>query len=179
MHARAAHGRTGLSGEALARLARARARLCDVAAGPLPLEAIVREAGLSTSQFIRRFHAVFGETPHQMRIRTRLELAKRLLVLHGESVTGACMSVGFSSLGSFSHLFARRFGEPPSAYRRRLLAAPDTARLSVVDCVGLMNAAFAARATPQFSRSGPAADAAHSAATPTTPVACTTQEPFR
>ena len=31
------------------------------------------------------------------------------------------MEVGFSSLGSFSALFARRVGEPPSAYRRRAM----------------------------------------------------------
>jgi AraC-like DNA-binding protein len=34
------------------------------------------------------------------------------------SVTAVCMQVGFSSLGSFSTLFSRRFGETPSAYRR-------------------------------------------------------------
>ena len=30
------------------------------------------------------------------------------------------MEVGFSSLGSFSTLFARRLGETPSAYQRRI-----------------------------------------------------------
>lgn len=30
------------------------------------------------------------------------------------------MEVGFSSLGSFSDLFRRRVGEPPSAYQRRV-----------------------------------------------------------
>ena len=30
------------------------------------------------------------------------------------------MEVGFSSLGSFSVLFARQVGETPSAYRRRM-----------------------------------------------------------
>ena len=140
---------------ALLRLARARAQLCDVAIDAQPLAVMAREAALSTSQFIRHFHALFGETPHQMRIRARLEAAKRLLVLHGESVTGACMAVGFSSLGSFSHLFAQRFGEPPSAYRRRFLAAPGLPRLRLMpDCIGLMTAAFAAGANVQFPRSG-------------------------
>ena len=32
------------------------------------------------------------------------------------------MEVGFSSLGSFSALFAQRVGVPPSAYRRRVWA---------------------------------------------------------
>ena len=149
------------AGAPLLQLARAKALLCDALGEALPLEAVAREAGLSTSQFIRRFHAVFGETPHQMRIRLRLEAAKRLLVLHGESVTGACMAVGFSSLGSFSHLFAQRYGEPPSAYRRRLLAVPGGPRLLVPDCISLMNAAWAARAGPQFSRIALGSTAAH------------------
>jgi AraC-like DNA-binding protein len=34
------------------------------------------------------------------------------------------MEVGFSSLGSFSDLFTRRIGVPPSLYRRRAHAAP-------------------------------------------------------
>lgn len=160
----------------LLRLARARALLCEVSVDAVPLEAAAREAGLSTSQFIRRFHAVFGETPHQMRIRLRLEAAKRLLVLHGESVTGACMAVGFSSLGSFSHLFAQRFGEPPSAYRRRLLATPGGPRMLLPDCVSLMNAAFASAAGQQFSRSVPAAGAAESAALAAPSAARTQQE---
>ncbi|MCM5680168.1 helix-turn-helix transcriptional regulator [Schlegelella sp. S2-27] len=160
----------------LLRLARARALLCDVAVESMPLDAVAREAGLSTSQFIRRFHAVFGETPHQMRIRMRLEAAKRLLVLHGETVTAACMAVGFSSLGSFSHLFAQRYGEPPSAYRRRLLAAPGLPQLLVPDCVSLMNAAFAAGIGPQFSRSVPPAAVAESTAGVATPAARIPQE---
>jgi len=36
------------------------------------------------------------------------------------SVTDVCMEVGFSSLGSFSDLFARRIGVAPSAFRRRI-----------------------------------------------------------
>jgi AraC-like DNA-binding protein len=142
----------------------------------MPLGVIARAAGLSTSQFIRRFRAVFGETPHQMRIRTRLDAARRLLVLHGESVTTACMAVGFSSVGSFSHLFTRHFGEPPSTYRRRLLAVPSPSSVLEPDCVGLMNAALAAGARQQFSRSVPAGDIAESATSAATPAACPAQE---
>ena len=83
------------------------------------------------------------------------------------------MAVGFSSLGSFSHLFAQRFGEPPSAYRRRLLAAPDLSLLLVPHCVSLMNAAFAGQ---QFSRSAQATGAAESIALAPTPAVRTQQE---
>lgn len=158
-------------------LARARAQLCDVSAHPLSLETLACEAGLSTFQFIRRFHAMFGETPHQMRIRVRLEAAKRLLILDRESVTGACMAVGFSSLGSFSHLFAQRYGEAPSAYRRRLLAIPGwSPALLVPHCVTLMNAAFAVGAGPQFSRSAAPSGRGQFKDAPAAPAALICQE---
>lgn len=73
---------------------------------------------MSPFRFIRRFHAVFGSTPHQFRIDTRLNRAKVLLAGRDLSVTDVCLEVGFTSLGTFSDLFARRVGAPPSAGRR-------------------------------------------------------------
>ena len=85
---------------------------------------------MSPFHFIRQFEAIFGVTPHQFRIRARLDAAKELLALGQHSVTDVCMEVGFSSLGSFSTLFARRTGEAPSAYRRRMQAyATDSGTL--------------------------------------------------
>jgi AraC-like DNA-binding protein len=83
---------------------------------------LAREVQISPFYFIRQFEALFGLTPHQFRIQTRLEAAKRLLATGDYSVTDVCMEVGFSSLGSFSTLFTRRVGEPPSMYRRRVRA---------------------------------------------------------
>ena len=83
---------------------------------------LAREVRISPFHFIRQFEAVFGVTPHQFRIQTRLDAAKHLLATGHYSVTDVCMEVGFSSLGSFSALFARRVGEPPTAYRRRFRA---------------------------------------------------------
>jgi AraC-like DNA-binding protein len=81
---------------------------------------IAREVGISPFHFIRQFEALFGLTPHQFRIQARLDAAKQLLASGRYSVTDVCMEVGFSSLGSFSALFARRVGETPSAYQRRV-----------------------------------------------------------
>ena len=74
---------------------------------------------MSPFHFIRRFEALFGETPHQFRTRERLTAAQRLLA-RGDSVTQVCLEIGFTSLGSFSTLFARRLGLSPSGYQRRL-----------------------------------------------------------
>ena len=40
------------------------------------------------------------------------------MLARDRSVTDVCFTLGFSSLGSFSRLFARRVGVAPSAYRR-------------------------------------------------------------
>src|SRR5262249_10495057 len=101
-----------LGHDALRNLCRARDLLSDVHEAKLSIEQVAREVAISPYHFIRQFEAVFGMTPHQYRIRQRLELAKHLLAAGQHSVTDVCMEVGFSSLGSFSALFAHRVGVP-------------------------------------------------------------------
>ncbi|HWZ99784.1 MAG TPA: AraC family transcriptional regulator [Candidatus Dormibacteraeota bacterium] len=87
------------------RLCRARRMLVELEAEPRTIREIAREAGISPFHFIRQFEALFGITPHQARIRARLERAKLLLAYGEQSVTEICLEVGMSSLGSFSDLF--------------------------------------------------------------------------
>jgi AraC-like DNA-binding protein len=108
--------------EVFRRLCRARRSLTEIPEAPPSIREVAREAGISSFHFIRQFDAVFGHTPHQLRIQARLERAKRLLAMGELSVTDVCMEVGFSSLGSFSDLFTRRVGETPSSYRRKARA---------------------------------------------------------
>lgn len=108
-----------LTPDAFRSLCQARELLEEFREQPLSIEDVAREACMSPFHFIRRFEAVFGLTPHQFRIRSRLDRARLLLALDRHSVTDVCLEVGFASLGSFSDLFARRVGVSPSAYRRR------------------------------------------------------------
>jgi len=101
------------------RLCRARDFLHDRHAEPLGLADLARQAGLSRFHFLRLFRDAFGVTPHEYLTRVRLGRAKTLLAVDHHSVTEVCFDVGFSSLGSFSTLFAERFGCPPSAWRKR------------------------------------------------------------
>lgn len=102
---------------------------------------------MSQFHFIRQFTALFGTTPHQFRIQARIYRAKLLLALGEDPVTDICMDVGFSSLGSFSHLFATRVGVPPTAYRRRarsMVVVPGRPPPQVFPgCLSLMAAAYA------------------------------------
>ena len=136
-----------LATDTFLRLCRARDMLREVPDSPLTVEAVARESGMSPFHFIRQFTALFGTTPHQFRIQARIDRAKYLLALGNDSVTEICMDVGFSSLGSFSHLFATRVGVPPSAYRRRtrpMVVVPGIPPLQLFPgCLSLMAAAFA------------------------------------
>jgi AraC-like DNA-binding protein len=129
-----------------ARLCHARSILASDTDNPAPIAQIAQQLWLSTGEFIRHFKAVFGQTPHQWRNRARLERARDLLISGEYSVTEVCMEVGFSSLGSFSTLFKRHFGESPSACKLR--GQPDHI---APQCIELLNAAWNQGA--QFSRS--------------------------
>src|SRR5690349_165444 len=87
------------------RLCLARDMLLEPSEAPRPIADIAGDRGMSPSHLLRQFEAVFGITPHQFRIESRLDLARRLLATGEYSVTDVCMEVGFSSLGSFSTLF--------------------------------------------------------------------------
>ncbi|HTR03933.1 MAG TPA: AraC family transcriptional regulator [Thermoanaerobaculia bacterium] len=108
--------------EVFRRLCRARRALTEIPEETPSVAEVAREARISLFHFIRQFDAVFGSTPHQLRIEARLDRAKRLLAAGELSVTDVCMEVGFSSLGSFSELFTRRIGQSPSAFRRKARA---------------------------------------------------------
>jgi len=49
----------------------------------------------------------------------RIEKAKYLLSHSNLTVTEVCFLVGFESLGSFSTLFQRYVGQPPTLYRMK------------------------------------------------------------
>src|SRR5262252_8951670 len=70
-------------------------------------------------QLLRLFRDAFNMTPHQYLIQRRIEKAKELLRSRRLSITDVCFEVGFESLGSFSSLFRKRVGQPPTTYRRR------------------------------------------------------------
>lgn len=96
-------------------------------AEPLSLDAMARRAGMSRFHFLREFHRSFGATPHEYVTRVRIARAKELLA-KDVPVTDVCFDVGFASLGSFSALFARHVGQPPTAWRRErraLLQVPE------------------------------------------------------
>ena len=101
------------------RLLRARDAMDRDFAGRLTIGDLASVACISEANFIRSFKTVFCETPHRYLQRRRIERAMYLLRTTDTSVTEVCMSVGFSSLGSFSRTFTSIVGETPSEFRER------------------------------------------------------------
>ncbi|HEX9160425.1 MAG TPA: AraC family transcriptional regulator [Thermoanaerobaculia bacterium] len=92
----------------------------------LPLAEVAGAACLSPFHFHRLFSAFHGEPPH--RYITRVRLARACALLRGErSVTEVAMECGFESVGSFTTLFTRRFGQPPARFRKNEEAAASRA----------------------------------------------------
>jgi len=99
------------------RMLRARDAMDRQYAEPLDIPALARIAHVSEAHFIRTFRATFGETPHRYLQRRRVERAMALLCSTDRSITDICMSVGFSSLGTFSRTFRDIVGQSPKDYR--------------------------------------------------------------
>src|SRR5213076_953550 len=78
---------------------------------PLGVEELARAAGLSRAHFSREFRRAFGESPHAYLLTRRLERAAALLRGTDRSVADICMSVGLTSVGSFTTSFTRLYGK--------------------------------------------------------------------
>jgi AraC-like DNA-binding protein len=95
----------------------------------LDVPALAQAAHMSPAHFSREFRRAFGETPHQYLLTRRMERAAALLRGTDRSVAEVCMTVGLSSLGSFTTSFGRVFGMSPKAYRAAYPPAADRARI--------------------------------------------------
>jgi AraC-like DNA-binding protein len=103
----------------LARLRRARTFIESRCGDAIDLEAMAAAARLSRFHFLRRFRGAFGETPHELLTRCRIERAKTLLLESDTPITEICFAVGYGSPGTFSSLFTRHVGRSPERFRRR------------------------------------------------------------
>ena len=100
----------------LVRLRQARDRIDREYAEPLDVATLASTALMSPAHFSRKFRAAYGETPYTYLMTRRIERAQAFLRL-GASVTDACVTVGFTSLGSFSSRFREVVGMTPTQYR--------------------------------------------------------------
>ncbi len=91
---------------------------------PLKLQTLADEAGYSPFHFQRQFVRAFDQSPNEFLVDFRLKRAQELLRSRDLSVQEVCVEVGYTSLASFSDLFSRTVGCPPTEYRR-VFSMPD------------------------------------------------------
>ena len=96
---------------------------------PLDVASLARAAHLSGAHFSREFRRAFGETPHRYLLTRRLERAAALLRNTDRSVADICLSVGLTSVGSFTTSFGKLYGMSPTAYRAAHPPASHRARI--------------------------------------------------
>lgn len=89
-------------------------------ASNIDLHIIARQVGMAPHHLHRTFRSIHGVTPYQWIMALRLEEAKRLLCETELPVSRICDRVGYSSVPSFTRLFASRFGKAPAFFRRSL-----------------------------------------------------------
>jgi AraC-like DNA-binding protein len=100
---------------------------------PLDVGDMADAAGLSGAHFSREFRRAFGEPPHAYLLTRRLERAATLLRDSDRTVADICLSVGLTSIGSFTTSFTRIFGMSPTAYRASF--PPASERALIPACV--------------------------------------------
>jgi AraC family transcriptional regulator len=81
----------------------------------LDLSAVVN---LSEAHFSRSFKRTLGLSPHAFVLRSRLELAARLMLESTESLTDIAQRCGFTDQAHLCHHFRRSMGQSPAAWRR-------------------------------------------------------------
>jgi AraC family transcriptional regulator len=102
---------------------RSLARVADLIerriAGPLTLDEMAREVGLSVFHFARMFRRATGMSPHQFVMERRIERASLALMHTRAPVEEIASALGFSNFSHFRRVFRRAFGVAPSSLRAR------------------------------------------------------------
>ena len=87
-------------------------------ANAIDIADLARVAGLSISQFERRFRQVFQQTPSRFLIRYRLTRASQMLMRSDTTISEIAQDVGFYDHSHFSREFQKLFGTAPGRYRK-------------------------------------------------------------
>lgn len=104
-------------------LGRALAALHDRLAHGWSVADLAEVAGLSRSAFVERFTAAMGTPPMQYLAKSRMLLAKELLVERQKSISQVAAAVGYDAEAAFNRAFKREFGVPPARWRDQQAAA--------------------------------------------------------
>lgn len=94
--------------------------IAEHALDQVSVEDVARHTGLHPNYAMTLFKRSVGHTINQAINRHRLDTARSLLISTDRSVTDIVYDSGFGSVSWFYEAFAARFGEHPTAFRRRM-----------------------------------------------------------
>ena len=92
-------------------------------AEPVSVERVARHCHLSVSQLQRRFKSNMGCGIAEYWRMKKLHQAKSLLAISTLPIEAIAFDLGYENLSAFSRRFSKVFGEPPSQWRNKQLAA--------------------------------------------------------
>jgi len=104
------------------------------------VESLASEIGLGRSAFAQRFRTLVGDTPINVLLRTRMQLASAAVRDGRRSITAIANSVGYLSEPAFIKAFRRYFGVTPGSYRASLNGRPSRAQTPEHEQLGRINA---------------------------------------
>ena len=86
---------------------------------PLSIEALARDAAISSRNFVRRFKKATQNSPLQYLQRVRIEAAKKQIESSTLSIQEIMFNSGYSDDKSFRKIFKKYSGLTPLAYRKK------------------------------------------------------------
>jgi len=83
----------------------------------LEIAALARQAGVSQSQFERRFRQLLGTSPNEYLLRVRINASRALLENSDRTIADIALAVGFYDHSHFTRTFKRQMSCSPKQYR--------------------------------------------------------------
>jgi AraC family transcriptional regulator, exoenzyme S synthesis regulatory protein ExsA len=87
------------------------------------LEEMAFLCNMSLSTFKRRFAKIYGSPPNKWILQKRMEVARDLLLVHGEKPGEIFYKVGYENHSSFTQSFKQTFGQTPRDFQLQQLNA--------------------------------------------------------
>ncbi len=83
------------------------------------MQELARDIGLSQRQFDRKFRQIYGITPQNYLIKTRIQAACHALRQPGSKISDVALELGFYDQSAFTVQFRRNMGITPLKYQRK------------------------------------------------------------